>query len=268
MNQRIDPSWIRRLVTIAVMAAFIKAGMLVLSFFLPASGVEYSATQGGSLPVHSYKIDAAFGLKGQGDTTAAAPSSAPVYKLNSLNLKGIYRSEQTAFILVQDGKDERLIFKGENFQGYVLTDVLPKKAVFEKNGRTYEVDFKDADDDLTAPVQTQSVINNGSGFVSVKRRELTYYKNNFNAIWQNIKIDEQKQNGKLTGFKVTWIKPGSVFAKLGLKKNDVITAINGKPVSSVAEVFKIYQKMDTLDNLSIEVTRNNQKRELDYAIYE
>jgi type II secretion system protein C len=267
MNQRIDPSWIRRFVTLAIMAACIKAGMLVWSFFLPATGVEYIAQQGESLPVNNYRVDAAFGLKGQDSSSPASPSSAPVYKLTSLNLKGIYRGQRTAFILVQDGKDERIIFKGENFQGYTLTDVLLKKAVFEKNGRRYEVDFKDADD-IPSPVQTQSVINNGNGYISVKRNELIYYKKNFNAIWQNIKINEQKQNGKLNGFKVTWIKAGSVFAKLGLKKGDIITGINGKPVSSVAEAFKIYQKMDTLENLTIEIKRNNQKRELDYAIYE
>ena len=73
---------------------------------------------------------------------------------------------------------------------------------------------------------------------------------------------------KLKGFEVGWIKKDSVFDKLGLQKGDVITGINGKPVSSVSEVFKIYQNLGDIDNLTIEIKRNNQERQLDYAIYE
>jgi len=266
MIQRIDPSWVRRFLTVAVMAAVVKSGMLVLSYFLPAESVEYAAPQSDALPSGTYKPSVAFGLK-EKQTAQTGPAAEQVYKLDNLNLKGIYLGRSVAFILVQNGKEDILILKGDRFQGYELVDIYPQQAIFEKSGRKYEVDFKDDRDQSYTVNQAESVVNNG-GYVSVKRKELAYYAGNFDAIWQNIKIQEQMQGGKLSGFKVEWIKKGSVFAKLGLQEGDIITGINGKPVTSVSEAFKIYQNLNAIDNITIDIKRNNQERQLDYAIYE
>ena len=269
MSQRINPSWVRRFIAFAVMAAVIKSVMLVWSFFLPAEGVDYTAPQADTLSNALYKPSVALGLQ-TGSPAAAASngSKEPVYRLDSLNLKGTYLDRSIAFILVQNGKEDVLIFEGDRFQGYTLVDVFPDKAVFEKNGRRYEVAFKEPEGGAAITIaKTESVVNNG-GFVSVKRKELAYYAKNFDAIWQNIKIQEVMDGKKLKGFEVGWIKKDSIFAKLGLQEGDIITGINGKPFNSVAEAFKLYQNLGKIDNLTIEIKRNNQERQLDYAIYE
>jgi type II secretion system protein C len=267
MNQRINPSWVRRFIAVAVMAAIIKSGMLVWSYFLPAEGIDYTAPQTDALSNTLYKPSVAFGLQRSRPSKSIGDSGEPVYRLDTLNLKGIYLDRAIAFILVQNGKEDILIFKGDRFQGYTLVDIFPDKAVFEKNGRLYEVVFSEPEGGAISINGTESVVDNG-GFVSVRRKELSYYAKNFDAIWQNIKIQEIMKNNRLTGFKVGWIKKDSVFAKLGLQEGDIITGINGKPVSSVSEVFKIYQNLGKIDNLTIEIKRNNQERQLDYAIYE
>jgi len=266
MNQRIDPSLVRRFLKIAVMAAVVKSGMMVWSYFLPAEGVEYAAPQANALSSGTYNPSVAFGLK-EKQTAQTGSTTEQVYKLDNLNLKGIYLGRSVAFILVQNGKEDILIIKGDRFQGYTLVDIYPQKAVFEKSGLKYEVDFKDDRDQSYTANQTESVVDNG-GFVSIKRKELAYYAGNFDAIWQNIKIQEQMESGKLSGFKVEWIKKDSVFAKLGLQEGDIITGINGKAVTSVSEAIKIYQNLNAIDNLTIDIKRNNQERQLDYAIYE
>ena len=197
----------------------------------------------------------------------APVAGAPVYRLESLTLKGIYLDRAIAFILVLSGKEDVLILEGDRFQGYTLVDVFPSKAIFEKSGRRYEVAFKEPEGTAITINKPNDVVNNG-GFVSVKRKELAFYAKNFDAIWQNIKIQEIMDGKKLKGFEVGWIKQGSVFAKLGLQEGDIITGINGKPFNSVAEAFKLYQNLGEIDNITIEIKRNNQERQLDYAIYE
>jgi S1-C subfamily serine protease len=55
---------------------------------------------------------------------------------------------------------------------------------------------------------------------------------------------------------------------MGLKENDIITGINGRPVTSVAEVLKLYKNINEIDNLTLEIQRNHSERQLDYAIYD
>ena len=252
---------------LAVMAAVIKSLMLVFSMFLPVQGIDYTAPGGEGLTNALYKPSQALDMQSAMPAARSTGSSEPVYRLDSLDLKGIYLDSAIAFILVQSGKEAILIFKGDRFQGYTLVEVFANKAVFEKNGRRYEVAFKEPEGGSVAPLKAETVVDNG-GFVSIKRNELAYYAKNFDAIWQNIKIQEIMEGDKLKGFEVGWIKKDSIFAKLGLQEGDIITGINGKPVGSVSEVFKIYQNMGGIDNLTIDIKRNNQERQLDYAIYE
>ena len=267
MNQRIDPSWVRRFIIVAVMAAVIKSLMLLLSFFLPAEGVGFSQPQPDAFTNTLYRPAAAFGLEKQ-QASVSTSAGGPVYKLDSMNLKGIYRGSTVAFILIESSGQDIFILKGEQYRGYTLTDILPQKAIFEKSGRRYEVVFKASEPQAFSMTPEAAPVVNSGGFVSVKRKELQYYAKNFDDIWKNIRISEKMQGKTLTGFEVEWIKPDSIFAKIGLQKGDIITGINGKPVSSVSQAFKVYRNLDKIDNLTIEIKRNNQERQLDYAIYE
>ena len=66
---------------------------------------------------------------------------------------------------------------------------------------------------------------------------------------------------------MTWVKKDSLFAKLGLRKGDIITGVNGKKLKSVSQVFKIYNNMDKLDSLKLTITRDNQEKELEYEVF-
>jgi len=269
MSQRIDPSWVRRFVMVAVMAAVIKSGMLVWSFFLPSAGVEYVAPRESGLERNLYKPSKAFGLESQKAEQPVAGKKSQVYKLDKLTLKGIYTDGAFAFISVSDGSKDTLIVKGEQFQGYTLSLIFPDRAVFEKGGRRYELDFKEEKENKSFTMtKAEPDVISDNGFTSIKRKEIKFYTDNFDAIWENIKIQEVFENKKLKGFEVKWIKKGSIFAKMGLEENDVITGINGKPVTSVSQVLKIYQDIDKIDNLTLEIKRNNKERQLDYAIYD
>ncbi len=52
----------------------------------------------------------------------------------------------------------------------------------------------------------------------IERKLLSSYTNDVDKIWKNIGIEEHKSGGKLDGFKVNFVKKGSVFEKLGLKR--------------------------------------------------
>jgi general secretion pathway protein C len=74
------------------------------------------------------------------------------------------------------------------------------------------------------------------------------------------------EGGKVNGFKLVNMKPGSIYYDLGIRPGDVITAVNGKPLDSPNRALELYQKLGSLSNVSLEVQRNGQKRQMSFNI--
>ncbi len=272
MNQLINTTWINRLIILLVMAIVVKVSMLILSYFLPKEGVESVPYNENSFYT-KYRPSAIFALKANVLVKPKAKQKT-LYKLDNLLLKAIYSESLAPFIAVEENKKVTLISKYELFKGYKLIRVLTNKAIFSKNGKEYELAFKEKDNSnivytkaepsasysLPEPQEDEAVF--------IKRKDITHYAKNYDQIWKNIKIKEIIKDKKLQGFHVTWIKKGSMFAKMGLLKDDIITGVNGKKFKSISQVFKLYNNMDKLDSIILKIKRDNQERELEYEIYQ
>jgi len=271
MTQRINPLWVRRFIILAVLAAVAKGIMLVLAMQLPYSGVEPVTGEADTLSYARYTPSHLFGLRQREPVAeSSGGKQTEVYRLDALTLRGIYLDATHAFILVEENGKTELLSIGDQYKRYTLVDILPSKAIFEKDGQRYALAFKEDETPggVEAPPSPATSVVSQNGFTSIKRTEVRYYTQHFDAIWQNIKIQEVYTNKKLTGFEVKWIKKDSIFAKMGLQEHDVITGINGKPVTSAAEVLKLYNNMGQIDNLTLDIQRNHTERQLDYAIFD
>ena len=100
----------------------------------------------------------------------------------------------------------------------------------------------------------------------VSKGLLSSYTKDIDKVWKDIGIGEHKVNGVLTGFKVNFIKRNSDFEKLGLKRGDILTSINGQELDSYNAAFSFYKEMDSIENLTLSIKRNNQNMELEYEI--
>ncbi|HHH72909.1 MAG TPA: PDZ domain-containing protein, partial [Sulfuricurvum sp.] len=104
--------------------------------------------------------------------------------------------------------------------------------------------------------------------VFVKRNEIRHYAKNYDEIWKSVKIKEIIKDKRLQGFKVDWVKKGSIFEKVGLRKDDIIIGANNKKFKSLSQVFKLYNNMEKIDSMKLTIIRDNQERELEYEIFE
>jgi general secretion pathway protein C len=85
-------------------------------------------------------------------------------------------------------------------------------------------------------------------------------------IMKNIGIVEQKAGKDLKGFRVTFVRKNSPFAKLGLRRGDVIKSINGQEITSYNVAMDVYKNIDKMNALSITVKRGKEEMELEYEI--
>lgn len=61
--------------------------------------------------------------------------------------------------------------------------------------------------------------------------------------------------GVVTGFKIYAVKPGGVYARLGLVNGDVVTAIAGRPVDTMDRALEAYGALRTASQVEVAVLR-------------
>ena len=81
-----------------------------------------------------------------------------------------------------------------------------------------------------------------------------------------INIQPYRKNGKPHGFRVSSIRPNSVFYQLGLRNNDVIVKLNGVEIRQPEDVMGLYQQIKELDNVTLEVERRGMPATFTYSL--
>lgn len=68
------------------------------------------------------------------------------------------------------------------------------------------------------------------------------------------------------GFKIIDIEKGSIYQKVGLKKGDVITQINGVKLKSIEEFTAIWSEFKNGQKAELSIERNGKAKTLIYTI--
>jgi general secretion pathway protein C len=196
-------------------------------------------------------------------------------KLDDIKLKGTYLGGDASFIIIEDGGESKFIYIGEDFRGYNLIKVGESKVVFKKGDKNYYVLLNDEESNSGSNMG-ESKENSFSDIkeseptqeepATITREEINSYVKNPDKIWKNIRIQEQRTNGQIDGFRVNYVKKGSFFDKAGLKSGDVIKGIDGSEIKSLADVMKYYTNVESLESLSLSILRGGSEIELDFSV--
>lgn len=73
-------------------------------------------------------------------------------------------------------------------------------------------------------------------------------------------------NGNVLGFEIVYLKPQSLFEKIGILKNDLLTRINGYDLSSLEKALELFSKLRYSDRFTIDLKRGDRPITLDYTV--
>ncbi|NOQ29867.1 MAG: hypothetical protein GQ570_01965 [Helicobacteraceae bacterium] len=209
--------------------------------------------------------------------------------LTAFKMSAFYIKGKRKFIMIKDGAKSKLIDLDEVYKGYKLVDVFPYRAKFLKANVTYWL-YMNSDEakghiekeaaqksenikkQMVADIKRQNVM-----FEKIKFKDGTYFIpqtimsefNDLSKIFRDISLQSirnTKGNRKLK-YKIRRLRAGSVFSKLGLRKGDFITQIDGKILGGDADAFKLFNNMSSLEHISITVKRGAKEQELKYEIF-
>jgi len=200
-------------------------------------------------------------------------------RIKEIALLAIYNDEDISIITILYKKSSKVLGIGDVINGFTFEGAGNDFAMFSKEDKNYKVMLikkgKSTSSVSDAPIKEPSeakdkkplgeVVNEGDIKI-IDRSLLEHYANNMDDIYKNIGITEIKKGKKLDGFKINFIRKGSPFAKLGIKRNDTIKSINGQVLKSYNAAFSVYKDIKNAENLSVTVIRNNEEMELEYEI--
>jgi len=264
MSLAINQSALKFIFSILVIALIAKLVTLPLYFFLPHFGINKTKDYSINL-YHKYNVAKAFGLV---PIKKKAAPKKPVYQLTNLKLKAIYSEGKNGVIAIEEKGKLIFLSTGESFKGYKLIEVKPDRAIFEKDGKHYELKLEEKGLKGKFFIEEQT-LNPDEVKFAVLKRDIDRFKKNFNQIWKNISIEEQidPKTKRLKGFKVTRVNKDSIFGKIGLQKGDIIIGANNKIFKSYSDVLRLYNNIDKYNSIKLTILRNNKKKDLEYEIY-
>ena len=113
-------------------------------------------------------------------------------------------------------------------------------------------DDKDDSDDSSAKIQLKK---EGPGKFEVSRSEVQQTMENPGQFFSQMRAMPHFVNGKTDGFSISQVQPDSVFAQLGLQNGDLLTSIDGQPVTNPMQAMGLIQAVKTAAAIDLTVNR-------------
>ena len=79
-------------------------------------------------------------------------------------------------------------------------------------------------------------------------------------------VPHKGSDGAVDGYRLSAIRRGSLFDKLGIKNGDVVHGVNGMPLTNTDGAFQAFQTLQTESAFTFEVTRRNQRQTFEYEV--
>jgi len=243
---------------------------------LPTVGVNQAEEVGGKSLYYRVELSS---------NKAPAPKKVdeqPAGSIKGIELLAIYNAEDTTVVTVMHKNKTKVLARGEEINGFTLEGAGSNYATFSKKGKSYRVDLikgkkgtgsgsirtvmPAGSSAVVAASRTEGEVTDAGDHKIVDRSLLEHYAKNMDDIYKNVGIAEIKEGSTLKGFKITFVKRGSPFAKLGLRRGDVIKSINGQEINSYNAAFNVYKNIGDVENLTLVIKRGKEEMELEYEI--
>jgi len=278
MGFRVKTTYLDILLGILVLLLTVKLLWTAVEIiWLPTKGVNH-AENSRVKPLY-YKVKIAADKK----VTPIRVEKKPVGSIKDIQLLAIYNaSDVTVVTVIYKGKT-KVLGRGDVINGFTLEGAGSDYATFSKNGKAYRVDLiksKQKGIGSIKPVpfsatkkppkefakEPEGEIVDAGDHKIIDRSLFDHYVKNMNDIYKNIGIKEIKKGNQIDGFQITFVRRGTPFSKLGIKRGDILKSVNGEELTSYNAAFEAYKAMNDAQNVTVVIQRGNKTMELEYEI--
>ena len=277
MKHLFKPHIIKTLWSLLIFLLVVKlAWFAVALLWLPSSGVQQSEAKAPKALYYRVKL-------GPNDAAAPTVTKRPTQSagnIKDIRLLAIYNASDVTVVTVEHKRKTTVLAKGESINGFVLEGAGSNFATFSKGGKEYQVNLivsskrgqgsikraKPAAAPVSSAKKVEGEIVDAGDHKIIDRSLVDHYARDMGDLEKNIGVKEIKEGDKLKGFSISFIKRGSLFEQLGVKRGDVIKMINGQEINSYQAAMNFYKELSNINNLTLVIQRGKEEMELEYEV--
>ncbi|MBC87094.1 MAG: hypothetical protein CL677_07920 [Bdellovibrionaceae bacterium] len=222
--------------------------------------------------------------EGQSDEDGpAVPSNLPLKLLGTIVHVNTDRS--VASVESRRSNKAAAYSKGDDIEGLAEVVRVERRKLVFRNLSNRRLEYIEIPKDFKINLGISTAGNSGNtGFqendlvkelgqnrFEVRRDDVNRLTKDISGLLREARMTQNivpNSGGRIEGFRFTWIKPNSVFEKLGMKVGDVIKGVEGEPINDPRKAMEAYNALRSADNIRLTVIRNGREEELNYSISE
>ena len=186
--------------------------------------------------------------------------------LNVALLGTVVGGKQYAFAVIEEvNKKKQGLYKvGDSIQGATVKRILRGKVVLRVNDKDEILTMEEEAASRAETEYVRSPAVEKEATIVVSRSEVDESLKNVHQLLTQVRIRPHFRDGKPDGLAISNIRPGSFFAKLGLRNGDIVQGINGRNIKSPDDVMEVYQKLKSGSRVALQVMRNREEKIINY----
>ena len=210
------------------------------------------------------------------------PAALPPLQLTLIGTAVI--QEGRSFAVIELNRETKVVPEGQPVtEGALLAQVLADRIRVDRQGTIQEyllyppetaTKASPRDRRRRAPVRAKPVAEETSDTIRsvgedkwlIDSREIEDATANMSRLMTQVRVVPNFTDGQPDGFKVFAIRPGSLFAKIGLQNGDVLKRINGVEIQGPEQAFEAYQRLKDETSIQIDLSRRNANHTFNYEI--
>jgi general secretion pathway protein C len=198
----------------------------------------------------------------QDETAGLQPTSLNLILLGTVSS---FQGKDYAVIEEGPGKKQGLYKVGDTIQGAEIKRILRQKVVL-RVGNTDEVLSMDEKPQADVLQAKDTPPARRSDRISLRHSDLERSMGNIGMLLSQARIQPHFKGGKADGFRLTQIKPNSLFTKMGFRNGDIVHSINNRSIRTTDDMVAFYQNLRSGQDIVLEITRRGRKETLRYHI--
>ena len=193
-----------------------------------------------------------------------------------------------SFAIIEDTgtRDQNIHFVGEEVrEGTTITSITRNRVVLLRNGREEILEkVENQGPDLsrteararptraaggrtaTESEESVTVRKVGDNSFVMDRREVEGVLQDFNKLLTQVRVVPHFADGNPDGFKIFNIRPGSLFASLGMVNGDIIKRVNGLDITGPEQALQMFQQLRDESQVTVDLERFRKNLTLNYEI--
>ena len=183
----------------------------------------------------------------------------------------IMDSQKSSVAIIEDktNRKQELYRVGDSVQDAIIKMIVREKVVLRVGDKDEVLTMAESSSssEPERPVDRPIVPSRTERTITLRQEDLEKSFENINDLLSQARVQPNMKDGVADGFKITGIKSGSLFRRMGLRNGDIIRSVNGSTISSMDEAMALYNDLKSgSSGVSIEIERRGQTRTLNYKV--